>query len=79
MDEKNWRVENLEKTQAQHQKDIDDLKQFKYSSIEKFKTIFKRLSDLEKSSKWVSQSFFYLIFGGAISAVFALIQWLITR
>lgn len=79
MDEQKWRVERVEKIQDEHDDRIKDLEKFKYSTIEKLKTIFQRLSDLEKSSKWVSQSFFYLILSGAISSVFFFIQWLVTR
>jgi len=79
MDEKNWRVERIEETQKDHGKRITELEKFKYSTIEKLKTIFERLKDLEKSSKWVSQSFFYLILTGIIGSVFALVQWLIMR
>jgi len=79
MEEKNFRLKRLEKTVEKLDSKVDDLQQFKYSAIEKFKTIFKRLSDLEKSSKWVSQTFFYLLLSGVIMTVFSLIEWLITR
>jgi DNA repair exonuclease SbcCD ATPase subunit len=85
MDEKNWRVKRLEEaqkryeeTQKDHGKRLTDLEKFKYSTVEKLKTIFERLKALEKSNKWVSQSFFYLILSGVIVTVFSLIQWLIT-
>lgn len=79
MDEQKYRIGQIEKKQERDSERITELERFKYSTIEKLKTIFERLKDLEKSSKWVSQSFFYLILSGAIGAVFSLIGWLITR
>jgi len=78
MDEKNWRVERLEKIVDEQGSDISDLKIFKASTVEKLKTVFERLNTIEKTSKWVSQSFFYLLIGGVISLIFSLVQWLIT-
>lgn len=79
LDEQKYRIGQIEKKQERDSERITELERFKYSTIEKLKTIFERLKDLEKSSKWVSQSFFYLILSGAIGAVFSLIGWLITR
>lgn len=86
MDEKTWRIERLEEKQEGHGKELNkvnsrltELEKFKYSTIEKLKTIFERLKALEKSNKWVSQSFFYLILSGAIGSVFFFIQWLVTN
>lgn len=78
-DERNYRVRQLEKTKEKHENRISELERFQSSTVEKLRTIFERLKNLEKSNKWVSQSFFYLILSGAIGAVFSLIGWLITR
>lgn len=78
MDEKNWRVKKLEESHDKLDKRTDELEKFKYSTVEKLTTIFKRLETLENSNKWVSQSFFYLILSGVIGVVFFLIQWLVT-
>ena len=79
MDEKNYRVTQIEEKQKNHDSRLTELEKFKYTTVEQLKTIFNRLKDLEKSNKWVSQSFFYLILTGVISAVFSAIGWLITR
>lgn len=79
MDDKNFRINHIEERQKDHSKRISDLEKFKYSTVEQLKTIFNRLKDLEQSSKWVSQSFFYLILSGVIGAVFSAIGWFITR
>ncbi len=78
MDEKNWRVKKLEESYEKLDKRTDELEKFKYTTVERLTTIFKRLETLESSNKWVSQSFFYLILSGVIGAVFFLFQWLIT-
>lgn len=80
MDDKTkWEVERLKKTSEKHDERISKLEIFQVSTIEKLKTIFERLKDIEKTNKWVSQSFFYLLLGGVISAVTSLIVWLIQR
>ena len=76
--EEKWRVDNLERTQADHNERIRELEGFKTATVEKLKTIFERLKAIENSNKWVSQSFFYILLSGVVSAVFALINWLIT-
>ena len=76
--EEKWRVDNLERTQADHNERIRELEGFKTATVEKLKTIFERLKAIENSNKWVSQSFFYILLSGIVSAVFALINWLIT-
>lgn len=78
MDDKDWRVKRLEESYDKLDKRTDELEIFKYSTVEKLTTIFKRLDTLESSNKWVSQSFFYLILSGVIGAFFFLFQWLIT-
>lgn len=78
-DEKNWRVEHLAAEQEKHGKRLDELERFQYSTIEKLKTIFERLKEIEQTNRWVSQSFFYIIFSGAIGAVFTVIVWLVQR
>jgi len=79
LDEHKYKIDQIKEEQDKHSEQIRDLEEFKYRTTERLKTIFERLKDLEKSSKWVSQSFFYLILSGAIGAVFSLIGWLITR
>ena len=76
--EEKWRVDNLERTQANHDDRIRELEGFKTATVEKLRTIFERLKAIENSNKWVSQSFFYILLSGIVSAVFALINWLIT-
>ena len=76
--EDKWRVKRVEETQDKHERRISELESFKYATVEKLKTIFERLKAIEKSNKWVSQSFFYILLSGVVSAVFALINWLIT-
>ena len=76
--EEKWRVDNLERTQANHDDRIRELEGFKTATVEKLRTIFERLKAIENSNKWVSQSFFYILLSGVVSAVFALINWLIT-
>ena len=78
VDEQKWRVERLEKKVDENSKTINELEIFKASTIEKLKTVFERLKTIEKTNKWVSQSFFYLLIGGVISLLFSLVQWLIT-
>ncbi len=79
MDENKYRINQIEKTQENHAGRLRELEKFKYSTIEQLKTIFNRLKDLEQSSKWVSQSFFYLILSGVIGAVFSAIGWFMMR
>lgn len=85
MDENKWRYEQLKEKNANQDQRIekaeerlDRLDKFMYKTIEQLKTIFNRLKDIEKTNKWVSQSFFYLILSGTIGAVFFFFQWLIT-
>lgn len=79
MDEKDYRIKRLQEDVKENSKKITELEGFKYTTIERLKTLFERINDIEKSNKWVSQSFFYLILSGVIGAVFSLIGWLITR
>lgn len=79
MNEENWRVERLEDDNKESKKRLDELEKFQYSTVEKLKTVFERLREIEKSNKWVSQTFFYLLIGGVFSAVSSLIVWLIQR
>lgn len=79
MDENKYRFNQIEKTQESHSERLRELEKFKYSTIEQLKTVFNRLKDLEQSSKWVSQSFFYLILSGVIGAVFSAIGWFVMR
>ena len=76
--EEKWRVNKLEETQEKHASKIQELEIFKEGTTEKLKTVFTRLKEIENSNKWVSQSFFYILLSGIVSAVFALINWLIT-
>ena len=76
--EEKWRVNKLEETQDKHEGRIQELEIFKEGTTEKLKTVFTRLKEIENSNKWVSQSFFYILLSGIVSAVFALINWLIT-
>ena len=76
--EEKWRVNKLEETQDKHEGRIQELEIFKEGTTEKLKTVFTRLKAIENSNKWVSQSFFYILLSGIVSAVFALINWLIT-
>lgn len=85
MEQENWRVKRLEEEQKKQgermdkqDNRIDSLEKFQYATIEKLKTIFERLKEIEKTNKWVSQSFFYLILSGAIGVGFFFFQWLIT-
>ncbi len=78
MEQENWRVKRLEEEQGKHGERLDKLEKFQYATIEKLKTIFERLKEIEKTNKWVSQSFFYLILSGAIGVGFFFFQWLIT-
>ena len=79
MDEKDYRIKRLQEDVKENSKKITELESFKYTTIERLKTLFERIKDVEKSNKWVSQSFFYLILSGVIGAIFSLIGWLITR
>lgn len=79
MDEKDYRIKRLQEDVKENSKKITELEAFKYTTIERLKTLFERIKGIEKSNKWVSQSFFYLILSGVIGAVFSLIGWLITR
>lgn len=79
MDEKDYRIKRLQEDVKENSKKITELEGFKYTTIERLKTLFERINDIEKSNKWVSQSFFYLILSGVIGAIFSLIGWLITR
>lgn len=79
-----WEVDNIKGRLDKHDlhlkendKHLNELEAFKTSTIEKLKTIFRRLKEIEKSSKWVSQSFFYLLFSGVITAVVTFVGWLI--
>lgn len=76
--EEKWRVNKLEETQSDHDERIRDLEGFREATVQQLKTIFERLRAIENSNKWVSQSFFYILLSGVVSAVFALINWLIT-
>ena len=76
--EEKWRVNNLEQTARDHEKRIRESEKFRESTVQQLKTIFERLKVIENSNKWVSQSFFYILLSGIVSAVFALINWLIT-
>lgn len=80
MDDKTkWEVERLKESSQKHDERISRLEVFQISTVEKLKTIFERLKDIEKTNKWVSQSFFYLLISGIIGAVMSLIVWLIQR
>lgn len=80
MDEKTkWEVDRLKEDTAKHDRHLKDLEKFKTTTIEQMKTVFERIKDLESTNKWMSQSFFYLLGGGVVSAVGALIVWLIQK
>ncbi|WP_077325802.1 hemolysin XhlA family protein [Virgibacillus siamensis] len=80
MDEREkWRIKRLEDDNERMKNELDDLQRFKESTVEKLKTVYERIQDLESTNQWISRSFFYVIFGGVISAFGSLIVWLITR
>lgn len=82
MDEQKWETKRLEKVEEFCEKldeRMDKHDEFKTSTIEKLTTVFKRLQDLEATNQWVSRTFFYLIFGGAVTAVGSVIVWFVTR
>lgn len=79
MDEKDYRIKRLQEDVKDNSEKIMELEAFKHTTIERLKTLFERIKNIEKSNKWVSQSFFYLILSGVIGAIFSLIGWLITR
>lgn len=79
MDKTQWDVEQLKKESADHKQRINELEDFKISTVEKLKTIFERIKELESTNRWLSQSFFYLLGGGVISVIGALIVWLIQK
>lgn len=74
-----WEVERLKEDTANHGERLDSLEDFKTSTVEKLRTIFERIKDLESTNRWMSQSFFYLLGGGVVSAIGALIVWLIQK
>lgn len=74
VDEKTkWEVDQLKEAVKKHDTRIKDVEDFKISTIEKLKTIFERLKEIEKSNKWVSQSFFYILFSGVLAAVLSFV------
>lgn len=76
-DVKNWRLEHLMETVREQSRQIAELQQFRYSTVEKLKAIYERLKNIEKSNKWVNQSFIYLLAGGIITVVSSLVIFLI--
>lgn len=80
MDDKTkWDVDRLKEQSENHDKRLDELEDFKISTVEKLKTVFERIKELESTNRWMSQSFFYLLGGGVVSAIGALIVWLIQK
>lgn len=79
MNEENWRIKQLEDSWADAKMRLMELERFKYTTVEQLKTLFEEVRELKRSNKWISQTFFYLLIGGVISAVSSLIVWLMTR
>lgn len=87
MEEKNkWAIQRLDEKTAEnkrrredHEVRIRELESFKTETIERLKTVFNRLKDIEQSNQWVSKTFFTLIFGGVVTAVGTFLNWALSR
>lgn len=85
LDEKNsWEIENLKKDTDRQENKLDSfdgrlksLENYRVESVQMFKTVFNRLNSIESNNKWVSRTFFGLIFGGVATAIGSFLKWLI--
>lgn len=77
MTERDWRIEHLMESDRETKRRLSELERFQYATVEKLKAIYERLKNIEKSNKWVNQSFIYLLSGGIVTAIGSLIVWLI--
>lgn len=82
-DKNEWEINKLKEKIDDQRKEIRDInrdlkefRDFKVETVERLKTIFNRLKDIEASNKWVSKTFFTLIAGGMVTAVGSLISYL---
>lgn len=75
----NERVNEANKRITQNERTIREHELFKVQTIEQLKTAFNRLKEIEHSNKWVSKTFFTLIFGGILTAVGSFINWALSR
>jgi len=87
MNERNeWEIERLHKRlETQDEKiekqdeEISDLIIFRTETIERLRTLFNRIQNIEKSNKWVSQTFYTLILSGLISMILAFVNWVMNQ
>lgn len=80
MDDKNkWEIDRLTETKKDHEKRIGELEHFKTQTIERLKTLFNKIKNIESTNKFVSKTAFTLIAGGIITAIGALLNWILTR
>lgn len=80
MDEKTqWEVDRLKNEVNENKKEIKKLWDFKTKTVEQLKTLFNTVDEIKQSNKWMSQSFFYILTGGIVSAIISIITWLIQK
>lgn len=84
-DSKNtWDIDQLkkqtERTEAEIvnlKKDVDELQSFRDTSVQKFITIFNRLSEMQEGDQWIKRIFIGALVTGAIGTIFSLTVWAI--
>ncbi len=78
-----WEIERLKEKEKEekrlreeHEKRLRELERFRIETVERLKTLFNKIKDIESSNQFVSKTFFTVILGGLVTAVGALLKWL---
>lgn len=74
-----WRLSKVEEQTKQNTEDIRDLVRFKERTLERLKTIFEKLKELQEGDRWIKRMFITALTGSILSVLGALLVWALQR
>lgn len=85
-EENKWQIERLKEKESEirrqkeeHEARIRELELFRTETIERLKTLFGKIKDIESTNKFVSKTAVTVISGGMVTAVISLLNWIVSR
>ncbi|MGX7596279.1 hemolysin XhlA family protein [Planococcus plakortidis] len=71
------RLGQVEQNYKELEERVDELEDFKTATIEKLKTLFEKIKDLNDSNQWLKRTLFTMIGGGVVTIITTILLKLI--
>lgn len=71
------RLGQVEQNYKELEERVDELEDFKTATIEKLKTLFEKIKDLNDSNQWLKRTLFTMIGGGVMTIITTILVKLI--